>query len=218
MRIREKQVFVQSELERTREQQLQLRYEVGYEAAEGFSKDEIHEKSLRPSSSSSDSGSEEWSDDEGGRGAEAGEESPVSGWSAAGEEREEARRHTVTVTVRPSDCDAFSDLQAGACVAFCDDAMARWVRSSVPEGNWRAAISSVSMTRTARVRVDAELSLSCQVTEWSATGFAAVVVARLPGTGETAFSCECGFDGLAASGAGWAAAAPPSAFRQEWAE
>ena len=48
--------------------------------------------------------------------------------------------------------------------------------------------------------------------------FAAVVVARLPGTGETAFSCECGFDGLAASGAGWAAAAPPSAFRQEWAE
>ena len=131
MRIREKQVFVQSELERTREQQLQLRYEVGYEAAEGFSKDEIHEKSLRPSSSSSDSGSEEWSDDEGGRGAEAGEESPVSGWSAAGEEREEARRHTVTVTVRPSDCDAFSDLQAGACVAFCDDAMARWVRSSV---------------------------------------------------------------------------------------
>ena len=135
MRIREKQVFVQSELERTREQQLQLRYEVGYEAAEGFSKDEIHEKSLRPSSSSSDSGSEEWSDDEGGRGAEAGEESPVSGWSAAGEEREEARRHTVTV--RPSDCDAFSDLQAGACVAFCDDAMARWVRSSVPEGNWR---------------------------------------------------------------------------------
>ena len=40
-------------------------------------------------------------------------------------------------------------------------------------------------------------------------------LARLPGTGETAFSCECGFDGLAASGA---AAAPPSAFRQEWAE
>ena len=213
MRIREKQVFVQSELELAREQQLQLRYEVGYEAAEGFSKDEIHEKSLRPSSSSSDSGSDEWSGDEGGSGAEAGEESAVSGWSAAGEEREEARRHTVTV--RPSDCDAFSDLQAAACVAFCDDAMARWVRGSVPEGNWRAAICSVNMTRTARVRVDAELSLSCQVTEWSATGFAAVVVARLPGTGETAFSCECGFDGLAASGA---AAAPPSAFRQEWAE
>ena len=48
---------------------------MGYEAAEGFSKDEIHEKSLRPSSSSSeDSGSDEWSDDEGGSGAEAGEE------------------------------------------------------------------------------------------------------------------------------------------------